>query len=94
MHSSPKAVIWTPLLQLGAILSAAGSLFFWYLYFTLYWPYRGLFNGQGRYFDQDSAVLHHEQSGVLVVPALALLALAVLCTFSWRARHRGRAVGA
>jgi len=94
VHSSRVAEIWQLLIQIAAILSAAGSLVFWLLFFTLYWPYRNLFNEEGRYFDEDSAVVYHEHNGLTVVPALALLILAVFFTFRWWARRRVRKGGA
>lgn len=73
------------LLQFTTVISAMGSLLFWFLYFSLYWPYRNLFNEQGRYFDEESVVVHHEQSGLLIIPALALLLLTVLLgRWAWR----------
>ncbi|GAA6130216.1 hypothetical protein [Halopseudomonas sabulinigri] len=94
MHSSRKAEIWQLLLQIAAVLSATGSLFFWLFFFTLYWPYRYLFNEEGRYFDEDSVVVYHEHNGLTVVPALALLLMAILFTFRWWARRRVRKGGA
>ena len=72
----------------AAMLCAAGSLAAWWLFFTLYWPVRGLFNEQGRYFDENTFVVYHEQSGTLVIPALTLALLAALLGLNWRAgRH-------
>jgi NADH:ubiquinone oxidoreductase subunit 5 (subunit L)/multisubunit Na+/H+ antiporter MnhA subunit len=88
VYPSRKADIWQLLLLTATILCAAGSLFFWFLYFTLYWPYRNLFNEEGRYFDEDSVVVYHEQNGLMIVPALALLLLAVLFGSRWWARRR------
>ena len=74
------------LLRIASAISLLGSLFFWFLYFSLYWPYRNLFDGQGRYFDDRSAIVHHEQSGLLAVPALGLLLLAAFS--GWLSRRR------
>ena len=75
------------MLQLAMLASAAGSLFFWFFYFTLYWPYRGLFNADGRYFDETDLVVHHEQTGLFIVPAAAFLLLtAILGCILWRTR--------
>lgn len=71
-----------------ALLSAAASLGCWFLYFTLYWPYRHLFDEHGRYFDADRLVVHHEQTGLLIVPAVALLlAAAILIRARMRIAH-------
>lgn len=77
----------------AALLAAAASLACWFLYFTLYWPYRGLFNEEGRYLDEATQVVHHEQSGVLVVPAIAFMVLSVAFGAAWRARRPARRAG-
>lgn len=82
-------------LLLGSALACgAASLCFGFLYVSLYWRYRELFNAEGRYFDAHSATVYHQQDGVLIVPALAFLLLALLLGFAWwlrRARpDRGR----
>jgi hypothetical protein len=87
VHSSTEPDPAQLLLALAAILSAAGSIFSWCLYFTLYWPYRNLFDGEGRYFDADSMVVHRQQAGLAIVPALAFLLLAILFAIGWRARR-------
>jgi hypothetical protein len=64
-------------------LSAAG----WLLYFVLYWPYRGRFDAEGRYFDALSGTVHHAQAGELAFPATALLVAGlVLCRVWWSGR--------
>lgn len=61
----------------------------WLLYFDLYWPYRNLFNEQGRYFDESDLVVHHQQSNLLIVPALFFLLLALFfAMLSWSRRSR------
>ena len=72
----------------AALVSGALSGLCGFLYFSLYWPYRGLFNEQGRYFDEHGLVVHHEQAGLLVVPALGFLASALLFTAVWWLRRR------
>ncbi len=69
-----------------ALLSAVASLGCWFLYFTQYWPYRRLFNEEGRYFDADRLVVYHEQAGLLIVPAVALLLLAAVMLIRNRMR--------
>jgi hypothetical protein len=56
------------------------------LYFTLYWPYRRLFNEEGRYFDADRLVVYHEQAGLLIVPAIVVLLLAAVLLIRNRIR--------
>jgi low affinity Fe/Cu permease len=69
-----------------ALLSATASIGCWFLYFTLYWPYRRLFNAEGRYFDAGRLVVYHEQAGLLIVPAVALLLLAAVILIRNRLR--------
>ena len=76
------------ILLLAAFLSSATTIFFGFLYFTLYWPYRDLFNEEGRYFDEQNAVVYHEQNGLLIVPTLAFLLLSLLCCIAFLVRHR------
>jgi cell division protein FtsX len=71
----------------AALACAAGSAVCWILFFIVYWPYRALFNEQGRYVDEAMAVVYHEQSGVLAIPALILGLLAAFFAFMGR---RGR----
>jgi hypothetical protein len=79
------------LLLIAASLCAAGSLFLWSLYFTLYWPHRGRFNEQGRYLDEATSTVFHEQSGVLAIPALVLSLFAVFLALLWWRLRPGRA---
>lgn len=72
----------------AALLSGALAGLFGFLYFSLYWPYRGLFNEEGRYFDEQGLVVHHEQAGLLIVPALGFLASALLFAAVWWVRRR------
>ena len=76
------------ILLLAAFLSGAATIFFGFLYFSLYWPYRDLFNEEGRYFDAQNAVVYHEQNGLLIVPTLAFLLLSLLCCIAFLVRHR------
>ena len=73
-----------------ALLSATASLGCWFFYFTLYWPYRHLFNEEGRYFDADRLVVYHEQAGLLIVPAVVLLLLAASILIRNRVRGTRR----
>ena len=76
------------ILLLAAFLSSATTIFFGFLYFTLYWPYRDLFNEAGRYFDEQNVVVYHEQNGFLIVPTLAFLLLSLFFGITFRVRHR------
>lgn len=76
-----------PLLSIATFLSGAASLFFGAL-FGLAWRDRHLFNAEGRYFDEASAVVHHNQSMTLLVPALAFLLMTLLFGLAWRIRQR------
>lgn len=66
----------------GAAASGLLSLACWALYFTLYWPWRDLFDAEGRHFDERSAVVYSAQSATWGLPAavflLAALAMAGL----------------
>jgi hypothetical protein len=76
------------ILLLAAFLSGAATIFLGFFYFSLYWPYRDLFNEEGRYFDQQNVVVYHEQNGLLIVPALAFLLLSLLFCIAFLVRHR------
>jgi len=76
------------LLLCAAILFSGATVFFGFFYFSLYWPYRTLFNEEGRYFDENTLIVYHEQNGLLIIPALACLALALLFGVSWWIRRR------
>ncbi len=81
-------------LLLSALASSAATLFFGFLYFSLYWPYRNLFDAEGRYFDARHLVVYHEQNGLLIVPTLVFLSLALWSGIAWRVRHRSRSTAA
>ncbi|HET7772259.1 MAG TPA: hypothetical protein VFK82_00375 [Burkholderiaceae bacterium] len=72
----------------AALACAAGAGVFWFLYFSLYWAHRDRFNEAGRDVDQTTMVVHHAQSGVLAVPAVALSILALVFAFLWRSARR------
>lgn len=76
---------WLPFI--AALACAAGSAVCWILFFIVYWPYRALFNEQGRYVDEVMAVVYHEQSGALAIPALVLGLLAAFFAFMGRRRR-------
>lgn len=63
-------------------------MLFWFFYVTLYWRHRGLFNEEGRYFDESSLVVYHEQNAALIVPALGFLLLACALGYGWWIRRR------
>jgi len=68
----------------AALLCLGVSLACWYIYFTVYWPYRNLFDETGRYFDAQTLVVYQEQGGLLIWPALALSMLTVMLGVAWR----------
>lgn len=77
------------ILRLVASLAClAGSVVTAWLFFTLYWPYRGRFNEAGRHFDATTLVVHHEQSRLLALPAVALLLGAVGLGRVWWIRRQ------
>ncbi len=75
------------MLLAAAIVSGALACTFGLFYCFFYWLYRGLFNEEGRYFDAQSLVVYHEQNRLLLVPTLALLALALLFGVVWWVRR-------
>lgn len=77
-----------------ATVSALASALSAFLYYSLYWQHRSRFDEHGRYFDEVNSVVHHSQSSVLLLPALAFLLLALCCAGLWRARRRAAAVRA
>lgn len=68
----------------AALLCAVASVASWFFYFALYWPYRDRFDKAGRYVDETSLVVYHEQSGLLAMLAVALSALTVALVLFWR----------
>ena len=59
---------------LSAGLAALGAALFGWLYYDLYWRWRPLFDADGRYLDEETMVVHHQQNETLLVPLLACLA--------------------
>ncbi len=55
---------------LWVAIACACTAFFAWLYYELYWRWRALFNSEGRYFDEDDMVVHHQQNEVLIIPLL------------------------
>jgi NADH:ubiquinone oxidoreductase subunit 5 (subunit L)/multisubunit Na+/H+ antiporter MnhA subunit len=79
----------TRLLLIGAaIVSAAASVCFLVLFERFYWRYRSLFDEQGRYFDEATSVVYHEQAYVLAIPAAALLLLTIFFGILWWIHRR------
>jgi len=79
------------LCQLLGIVSAAIALLCGLMFSFLYWPYRRLFDEEGRYFDANTAVVYHSESGVLIVPTVLFGILAVFLVFiGWRLLRKGR----
>lgn len=71
----------------AALVSGASAAVFGLLFFLFYWPYRDLFNEEGRYFDAHDFAVYHAQSGLLIVPALAFLAFALFFAVLWCVRR-------
>lgn len=76
------------LLGAAAAACSAAAFFCGALYFALYWPYRALFDAQGRYFDESESVVYHDDAAVFGAIATGFLLLAVALGASWRARRR------
>jgi uncharacterized membrane protein YdjX (TVP38/TMEM64 family) len=87
LNSEPKVRIAQLLLLGAAILSVTASLFSGFFYFAFYWPYRGQFNEEGRYFDEKNLVVYHEQADVFIVPMLVFLLLAIVLVAVWWGRR-------
>ena len=81
------------MLLCAALLSCGTGAVFGLLYFTLYWPYRHMFNELGRYFDEKESVVYSQDSGVLIVPTIVFLAISLLLGITWLNR-RGSAIKA
>lgn len=80
------------MLLAAALVFSLLSIGCWSFYLSLYWPYRELFSEEGRFFDEATLVVYHQQSGVLVLPAVVFLLLAVIAGVLWlRCRRRNRA---
>lgn len=60
-----------------SILSAVVSAFFAYLYYALYWQWRGLFEN-GHYFNIAESVVYNDDACFYLAPALLFLGLAAL----------------
>jgi hypothetical protein len=67
----------------AALSCGAASLATWFLYFVLYWPYREKFDEAGRYFDETTLVVYHEQSSMLLFPAVVFFILSLGFTAFW-----------
>lgn len=87
-HRLPQALLLAATLASGTLAAIFG---FFYLF--LYWPYRDLFNDEGRYFDQQGLVVYHEQASLLMIPALAFLVLALLFAVVLWVRRAGAGSG-
>lgn len=64
------------------------SLFFGFVYYSVYWRYRALFDEQGRYFDEAASVVYHDDASIFIVPVLAFFLLAFLFGRLWWIRRR------
>lgn len=63
----------------SAVCGLAAACIAW-LFYSLYWQWRGQFDEQGRYFHEPEGVVYHDQAFFLIVPAcvLGVLAIALL----------------
>ncbi len=50
------------------VIAGLSAAFFAWLYYDLYWRWRGRFNAEGRYFDEDAVVVYRQQNEALVIP--------------------------
>ncbi|KAA8998124.1 DUF3379 domain-containing protein [Affinibrenneria salicis] len=76
------------LLAMAAVFSALLSILFGFLYFELYWRWRDLFYENGRYFDEQNAVVYQDDSAILIVPTLCCVLLTLVLTIALRVRRR------
>ncbi|KAF1021051.1 MAG: hypothetical protein GAK30_02075 [Paracidovorax wautersii] len=91
MSPAQRPGIRRSLLLIAISLCATASAIFGFLYYGLYWKYRDLFNENGRYFDETDSVVYQDEAAILIVPAIALLVLALGLGVLWWRRHRSRA---
>ena len=84
---NPSGRFWRWLLLFASVLSALAGVLSLFLYYSLYWQYRDLFNEKGRYFDPSAMVVYDESAFVCIIPALALLGLAVMLGWAWWKVH-------
>ncbi|OYY49833.1 MAG: hypothetical protein B7Y48_04845 [Methylophilales bacterium 28-44-11] len=75
------------LLLFASLFSLATSVIFFFLFFRMYWPYRALFDTEGRYFDIETLVVYQEVSGILLLPALGLMIFAMILLSVWYTRR-------
>jgi hypothetical protein len=78
----------TRLLYVASAISAAGATVFGAFFWFYYWRWRGLFNEEGRYFHEPDAVVFHEQSAVLLLPAVSGAVVAIVLWIIARAKSR------
>ena len=75
--------LWRGLFLAASVLCLLAGLLLVVLYYHLYWRYRDLFNEQGRYFDPVEMVVYDDSAFVFIVPAIALLGLALFTAWRW-----------
>lgn len=74
----------------ASLLSALAASWCAFLFYVLYWQWRGLFE-QGRYYHPPDAVVYQEDAAFFAVPALAFALLALVLLLAARAVvRRGR----
>ena len=85
MSASPTrpSRFWRWLLLGTSLLSALAGFLCAFLYYNLYWRYRDSFNELGRYYDAADSVVYDDSSFVFIMPAIALLGLAMLSGWGW-----------
>jgi len=84
-HPHRTSPIWLLASAALCLLAAVGCGYF---YAVLYWPYRALFDPDGRYLDEATMVVYHQQTGVLLVFAVVFFALAMLAGAAWFSSRR------
>jgi len=72
-----------PMHLVAALSCGAASFAAWFLYFALYWPYREKFDEAGRYFDETTLVVYHEQSSMLLFPAVVFFVFSLCFAAFW-----------
>ena len=77
------------ILFLVGLIAATGSALSSFFYITTYWPYRDLFDENGRYFDAAFGVVHHDASFIWGWGAV-ISALIAAAAFASAFRRRKR----
>ncbi len=76
--TSLERIIFRSVVLVIGLISLLASLFSWMSFFVFYWPYRNQFNEMGRYFNSDDGIVYHDQSAVMILPAVFFLGITLL----------------